>query len=340
MVTEPDTGRASVRARRATHPDRPTPAAGQTTPEVQPAPSRATVAVEDVLLEAVRGRRRVFFRTQPGNAGDALINAGFYALAARLGVRYEEVRGDCFETPGGGADDLLILTGGGSLSEHWDIGAAWLAAFTQTDIPLLIMPCSLLGNADALRRLRPQDTLLLRDAYSYDFAASLGLRCRLALTDDLAFLADPAEVRRRAERVRLPRSTDDLRREVAFVQHRLSGLRGHTLGAWRADAEARGSTEGLQRRYDISKLADYGALNRADSLYSARRLLEVAGWYRAVETDRLHMGVACLLMGTPVTLYANDYHKVRGVYEQSIAPYPQRRALVHFATDKPGEVGA
>ena len=324
---------ATERLRRAAHRAR-----GARPAPFRPAPSTASpepASIEEVLAQAAAGHRRLFFRSQPGNAGDALINAGFYGVAERMGLRYTEIRRNRQELTEVTGDDLVILTGGGSLSDHWDFGAPTLTALTAQDFPLLLLPCSLRGNEDALRTLRAGDTLMTRERYSYDYAQSLRLRCRILLADDMAFHADVAQILRTPP-WRRPRTRDDLRRAAAFGQHRLQAVRGRSLQAWRTDAEASYDASGNQRRYDISSLADFGTLDRRSSLYSAQWLLRVAGWYRQVATDRLHMGIACLLMGTPVTLYANDYHKIRGVYEHSIAPYPHRSRLVRFSGEVPG----
>lgn len=303
-----------------------------TTPYAPP-PAAPTVRTEDVLADAASRHRRLFFRVQPGNAGDALINEGFACAADRLGLRHRVFAGGPEELPERGPDDLVIMTGGGSLSRHYDFGADAVTSWTAQDSPLLIMPSSLNGHAAALRTLRPRDTLMVRDRYSYGYALSLGLRCRLLLADDLAFLVDPSAVLGEPL-CRLPRRRDHWRRAAAFAQHRRRAARGETLYAWRVDGESAGERPGARRRDDLSELASFGCLRPGDNRLSAQWLLRVCGWYRRVETDRLHLGVACLLMGTPVVLHGNDHHKIRGVYEQSIAPHPHRRALVEFAAGR------
>lgn len=294
-----------------------------------PVPEEKDVA--SVLDEAAGRSRRIYYRTQLGNAGDALINLGFYAVADRLGMHYDSIPGfSAAPLPTLRSDDLLILAGGGSLSEHWDFGAPALDALTRGEASLLILPSSLHGNAASLSRLRERDTLIVRDPYSLQFARSLGLRCRLILAHDMAFSAEPSRVLR-ATQWRRPRTIDDIRRLAAFAQHRLRAARGETLQAWRTDRESARNIGDARRREDLSALADFGTLDAAANFHSGQWLLRVASWYSVVETDRLHLGIACLLVGTRAVLHANDYHKIRGVYEYSIAPFPERARLVTFA---------
>jgi exopolysaccharide biosynthesis predicted pyruvyltransferase EpsI len=41
-----------------------------------------------------------------------------------------------------------------------------------------------------------------------------------------------------------------------------------------------------------------------------------------VVTDRLHVAIPAALLGTPVELMDSGYHKLRGVYERSLADLP------------------
>lgn len=49
--------------------------------------------VVDALTEARESGRRIHYRPEVGNGGDALINVGFYHLADRLGLTYTEITG-------------------------------------------------------------------------------------------------------------------------------------------------------------------------------------------------------------------------------------------------------
>ena len=51
-------------------------------------------SVREVLGELRRRPGRRYYRPIPGNAGDALIAAGFYHLAERLDVPFTELAGD------------------------------------------------------------------------------------------------------------------------------------------------------------------------------------------------------------------------------------------------------
>lgn len=43
--------------------------------------------------------------------------------------------------------------------------------------------------------------------------------------------------------------------------------------------------------------------------------------YRVVHTNRLHVGIVATLLGRETHIYANDYFKIRAIFESSIAPF-------------------
>ncbi len=43
--------------------------------------------------------------------------------------------------------------------------------------------------------------------------------------------------------------------------------------------------------------------------------------FRTIHTNRLHVGIAAALLNKDVRLYANDYFKIRAIYEASLQPY-------------------
>ena len=307
-------------------------------------------SVSELLGELRSGPGRRYYRPSPGNAGDALIAAGFYHLAERLDVPFTELPGGALDAVGPTADDVLILAGGGWLTSHWDFGAPTLTALTRLDAALVLLPQSLSGNADALRRLRPRDVLFVRERYSLAYARSLGLRCRVLLDHDLALYVDPRRLlaapesgpaRLGSARLgsarpgRLP-GRRELERSVALGYHRLAARRGGTLRAWRVDAEASGAHPGARWRDDLSLVANHGVLDRDSALRSASTLLRTLARYDRVETDRLHIGIGAALLGRPVRLHANAYHKIRGIYEYSLRDDSRFGSLVEFV----GFVGA
>lgn len=74
-------------------------------------------------------------------------------------------------------------------------------------------------------------------------------------------------------------------------------------------------------RADKESLVDKPATNLGDPVnfsMCVEDYLRLAASYREIHTDRLHFAIACLLVGTDVTLYPNSYHKNKAVFEYSL----------------------
>lgn len=285
--------------------------------------------VGDAVLQALefaKSYRRVFFRPNPGNAGDSLINVGFYTCAERCGLEYVEITDD-FDYSALGSDDLVILSGGGNIVPYWEAGSELIVELTKYDFPLLLMPQSVEGREDILRLLRSKDTLFLREAYSFEYARSLGLECAIYLDHDLAFSVDVDEVLTGFSFPPLKRK--NLRKVLYILFHYFRSRYISNLKAFRTDKESRFS--GRKRKInDISSLAKFGTGSRGLNYCSSYWMLKILSWYEVVETDRLHVFVACSLLGKQVVLHSNSYHKIEGVYNYSVKDSVGRAGKVDF----------
>ncbi len=75
----------------------------------------------------------------------------------------------------------------------------------------------------------------------------------------------------------------------------------------------------LMRRDVESAVGRSGSFDPARVCRSSGQYLSLASSRERVVTDRLHFAISCLLVGTPVTLVGNSYHKNRGVWEESLS---------------------
>lgn len=286
--------------------------------------------VFDTLVAAKKRYERVYFRPNSGNAGDALINVGFYSIAQKICLEYEEISDD-FPYEELSERDLVVLSGGGNIVSYWSAGSALVQRLTQYKFPLLLMPQSIEGREDILGLLRERDVLFLREKYSFEYACALGLKCRLALDSDLAFFVDRT-LFGTACRALPALSIRNVRKMAYVFWHRLRSKATGRLVALRTDRES--VTLGRKRKFnDISLVAKFGTRDRELNMLSAYWLLKVLSWYDVVETDRLHVFVGCVLVGTKVILHENAYYKIKGVYEYSVRAHPTYAPLVQLANN-------
>jgi len=280
----------------------------------------------DQALEYAKGYKRVYFRPNPGNAGDALINVGFYSCAERCGLEYAEITTD-FDYSCLDSEDLVILSGGGNIVPYWEAGSELIVELTKYQFPLLLMPQSVEGREEILRLLRPKDILLLREEYSFEYAKSLGLECSIGLDHDLAFSVNAEDI---LKSFKLPPLRGrNIRKMLYILFHFIRSRFFGDLKALRTDRESR--FPGKKRKInDVSSLARFGTGSKELNYCSSYWMLKILSWYKVIETDRLHVFVACSLLGKQVVLHSNSYHKIKGVYNYSINGFAERAEKVVF----------
>lgn len=283
--------------------------------------------VEDALIVAGQTYRHIYFRPNPGNAGDSLLNVGFYSIAKRVGLRYKEIDDDFpFESLAG--EDLVILSGGGNIVPYWKHGSEVIRKLTQYNFPLMLMPQSVEQREDVLRLLRSKDILFLRERYSFDYASSLGLKCTIALDHDLAFHADLKKLNS-GDKWYATHIPTSLHKSLYIAYHYINSRFNKRLVALRTDRESTISGQ-KSKLNDISRITRFGTRSQEKNILSSRWLLKILSWYDTIETDRLHVFIGCLLVGTKVVLREGVYHKIKGVYEHSVQSDPSYVKLVNF----------
>lgn len=272
----------------------------------------------DVLAE-LRGSP-VAYVTNGGNAGDSLINVGFYEKARELGLDFRVLKRSQYQdvVP----SDTVVLGGGGALVPEWPASPRFVINVLPRCSRLIVLPQSVHGVEDVLLRLRPQDTLILRERYSHAYCARLALKCRVMLDHDLAISAPVHRLLHQPTQFKPPTTPANVAREFAVAWHHLRSRRIRTVEAFRLDAEARTNGPRWRRFNDFSSVARFAPGGYEESYYSATRFLQLIDLYDTIYTDRLHVIIGACLLGKKIVAFENSYHKVRGVIEMSLSDYP------------------
>lgn len=262
----------------------------------------------DRFLSAFSSRPICFYRV-PGNAGDALINAGTMAAFKRANVRWDAVE------PG---DDVsgrdLFVGGGGNLTPYYDHVSDALHRFVNSEPRrLVVLPHGIRGQEQVLKLLRTQDLVMCRDRPGYRHVRQTA-HASVALAHDMAFHLDAPEF---LDNPALSAVA------VPFIEERL-GAQGWSLATiaeqpvmrfMRIDEERCAATPNTD--IDISNELIFGDVN-AVSPVAAWSLLECVRHCQRVETDRLHVAIAAALVGIRAQLWPNNYNKNRSVFNQSV----------------------
>lgn len=284
--------------------------------------------VERLLLRAKASGQRIFYRPNVGNAGDSLINVGFFTLARRLGLSYTMV-GEAFDYQTLGERDTLVFAGGGYFVPYWPATALFVGGLGVRKYRCIFLPQSLLDAAPSIQSLNEGDVMFCREPFSLKLAQKEATAGTILLDHDMAFLVDVEDVYSHPQRLGGIRPRDIIRLMLIGLHWFRSRFCG-TLKAYRTDAEGRQSSTRPRLFLDVARVANFGTANIAESYRSAKWFLRVLSWYERVETDRLHVGIGRILLGRPVSMVPNAYHKINGVVAFSIRPFPDRAALIEF----------
>jgi len=227
----------------------------------------------------------------PGNAGDGLIHLGARTLFAELGLDFRERL-----YPADLSGEVLLVHGcggfGGVSAHRVEQSRYYFDRFRE----VLVLPSSfdtgLPKVREYLKQLPSHVTVYCREKVSFEQAAPwVSDPGRLFLSEDLAF-------------------------QCEFAGWKQRGGEG-TLAAFRTDQESAVDSSGI-RSIDVSRFGDK---------YDAWPLLDVVSRFEKVHTDRMHVGVAASMMGKQTYLYDNSYHKIRAVYDYSLAGMQHVRYL-------------
>jgi len=235
------------------------------------------------LLARYRGTR-AHVLPNPGNAGDGLILRGLRRLCVEFDLSVTELN-----HPHPASGRLLLAPGNGNLCVPYHSVVERVGAYAERFDMLAILPCSVELASDAVRgfltALPSHAHVFCREAYSFALVRELlGPGRNVWLDHDLAVEAD-----------------------LSAWKHAGRG----TLYAFREDAESTGEPAPLGN-VDVSALTGE---------WMTDLLLDVISTFASVHTDRAHVAIAAARLGRETHIYPNSYHKVRGIYEQSLARY-------------------
>lgn len=274
--------------------------------------------VESLLEGYLKEKVSIKYFPNRGNAGDSLINVGFYGLADRMGLKYEVIGYDCEDLDG----EVLIVAGGGALvkeqcKENGLIN--FLMKAVKRTKRIVILPQSINSVDEFLSILRPQDIVFCRELYSYQYCISLGLVCSVFMDDDMAFRVVVNDVLNYSGGG-ADGGLKNFARHVIFFSHFFSSKIRSYIFAFRCDKERNLDLKVRRRIWnDFSAVARFSSGGVRESYYSAAKLLKLVNLYDEIHTDRLHVVIAASLLKKKVYAYEGSYYKVRGVVDKSLS---------------------
>lgn len=141
--------------------------------------------MHEKVCQILGGYSKVFFDPLYGNNGDQLIEKGTLALFEDIGLRL-------VESPA--LSDVIVVNGGAQMTSVWG-GLALLDKYiTSYDKPIVVMPCSFLGDeelrslSDLVTKYARNVHLFCREQASYErLCSAFADKSKIYLSHDMAF---------------------------------------------------------------------------------------------------------------------------------------------------------
>ena len=261
----------------------------------------------------------VYYYPNNGNAGDALINMGFYSLAKKYNVSFKVIGIDNVELITD--NDFILIAGGGCLVPEWDSTPNFLKKISLLNVKLnlVILPHSVRGVDEIISNMPEGTIVFCREKYSYNYILEKSNANEVYLEDDIAFYADLNVIKNESNLFLPPLTYKNIIRKNFIFFHFLKSKFKKTIFAMRTDKEVNNDVN-IKRRLlnDFSLVASFGAGLYLESLYTSNNFLKLIDLYDEIHTDRLHVAIGACLLGKKVIIYNNGYYKCKGVYEQSM----------------------
>ncbi len=284
------------------------------------------------------------YHANGGNLGDFLIAQSEYKLFEKLQLNYRIYkRTDTIEV-----QPNLVIGGGGGFVSYWNYQTLFPLLSNKNIKNILILPSSFFECDDLINIIDERFTIFCREQYSYDYLTSKNTKAKIYTASDMATLLTIDNLHQNLlavspEKIIKERSITDqiytemynyyrllyntLKRALSNIKTNTNGLKvGYFL---RKDKECLLNWE----QYKINSIIDLSTCAYGTCEDEAMTNILIKLFLSAIEkvdivvTDRLHVGIAALLLNKKVYWGDNSYRKISGVYNFSYKNNPNAKLV-------------
>lgn len=263
------------------------------------------------LLTVLRSLGKFRYITNPGNLGDCLIETATFQFFERNRLL------------------SLITTDEDCGNIVYAGGAPWVGSlYPEACLPALsifekakrvvILPSSVFDCEILTDVLDSRYIVFCRERKTYQYLTGLNTKAQICLDSDMALRMDESifDV--------TSLSNDFYLKSALAVRDKIKDI-GNIACFFREDVE---KCNNVQTDYDLSA-AFSPNMNVDECKFATALMLSVVDQFDVIATDRLHVGIAAILMGKEVYLFDNSYGKISSVYEHSFS----KMSNVHLCRD-------
>lgn len=285
------------------------------------------------VLNSLPKNEVIYYRANPGNAGDSLIASGTFKLFREVGlnVKILENLSDFDAT-----DKIVIYGGGGSFVSIYPVTRDFFLRHHKLAKQIILLPHTITENEDILKEFGSNVTLFARERVSYEHIKAHALNANLFLDHDLALQLNSDDVLKSSE-INLPgalclkviyklcknNKVSHVPSIKKMFDNSLFEIKSYIFKDKKSANFFREDLESLSGKVpednaDLSKIYEYGTQNEYLTQYATKKLMKYINQFSEIRTDRLHVCVAAALLNKQVKFYPNSYFKCHAVYEFSL----------------------
>lgn len=273
------------------------------------------------LLNELKKMKSFLFIPNPGNMGDILIAAATIEFFKKHQLNFTIYTKNNNEAKN---EKNIVYGGGGGWA--WPKGKPnglerFFPLFKKAD-KVIILPSSFYNCTKLIDLLDERFILFCREKNSFNYLKEQNIKSKIVLDHDMAF-----------------RMNDNIFNETLFlsdydltllkeIQTKLNEI-NQIPHFFRKDNE---SIHQNTSHLDISR---YMGLNENSSIKHiltwGKLMLYILDSFDTIITDRLHVGVAALLMNKKIFWLDNSYKKISGIYNHTLKKHPN----IHFLDQIP-----
>jgi exopolysaccharide biosynthesis predicted pyruvyltransferase EpsI len=237
--------------------------------------------------------KKIIYIPNPGNAGDSLIALGTINLFDSININYEiGDKNKLYE------NKLLFFGGGGNLVGLGYDQCKNFILNNQAKNKIVLLPHTINNEDKLIQNLSENVILICRELYSYNYVQKIiKNKNNVFISKDLAFYID-----------------------VQYLNTFHKKSKG-VCNCFRLDREKTG-LKIPNNNNDISQTLRQGISNNTSNLNAmhetCKKVFNYLADYEEINTNRLHVAIAGILLNKKVNLYPNSYWKNKAVYEYSI----------------------
>lgn len=243
------------------------------------------------LLKKYSGKKIIYI-PNPGNAGDSLIVLGTFTLFNKLNLNYEIGNINKIYN-----NEILFYAGGGNLVGIYKNCKNFILK-NQDKNEIVVLPHTINKEDEFIQNLNKNTILICRELYSYEYVKKhIKHKNNIFIFKDMAYYIDPQYLKK--------------------FQKKGEGC----CNCFRLDSE-KTEIKIPNDNNDISQSLREGISNNTSNINiinsTCDKVFLYLSNYEEINTNRLHVAIAGILLNKKVNLYPNSYWKNKAIYEYSI----------------------